>query len=141
MLVLSSGKEREIGLMALQAGASGFVRRRAKGELAKAVRRVAAGEGYASPELAGAMAEAVASGRGLAAVSATAILSARQTQAVRLYAQGTPRPEIAERMSIARATVTEHLRRARIKLKLKKTADLIRYAIRHGLINDEDLRP
>ena len=138
VLVLSGLRERDVGPLALRAGAAGVVARRtALDALPEAVRTAAAGRRFLSAELAGAFAEAVAEGRDLGSEGALSGLSLREAQVVRLVGAGMLRAEIAEHMAVAPSTVTTYQKRALTKLGLRSTRDLVRFALRHGLVSNE----
>ncbi|MGC8782546.1 MAG: response regulator transcription factor, partial [Anaerolineae bacterium] len=64
-------------------------------------------------------------------------LTTREREVLKLIAEGYSSPEIAERLVISPRTVETHRANIMRKLELRSTADLIRYAIRHGLISPE----
>lgn len=140
VLVLSGLDEREVGPVALRAGAAGFVsRRNATRDLVVAVRYVTTEDTpFMSRELSGHMAAAYASGMDLAELGVVSQLSPREVQTLRLYARGLKRREVAEGMGISPRTVTSHRQNLLDKLGLATNADLVRFAIRHGLVDLEE---
>lgn len=61
-------------------------------------------------------------------------LSTRETQILRLIAEGKGNREIAESLGISVRTVEAHRARIMLKLDLESVPSLVRYAVRHGII-------
>lgn len=122
----------------LDAGACGYVLKRAVvEELVQAVRTCAAGGTYIAPSLA---AQAVGTyvRRGSAAGGESrGELSERETQVLRLMAWGSSNKEIAAKLNISVKTVETYKVRLMGKLQLTSRVDLVRYALRHGMLRDE----
>jgi len=122
----------------LKAGASGYVLKRAVvDELVHAVRTCAAGGSYIDPTIAG---QAISTyiRRGSAANSQSqAELSDRETQVLRLIAWGCSNKEIAAKLNISVKTVETYKVRLSSKLNLRNRVDMVRYALRQGLLRDE----
>lgn len=118
----------------LAAGASGYVPKIcAYDELLRAVRAIAAGGVYISPEIASAVVERSVRGAPGAAASAYSVLSSREREVLQLVAEGRTSGESARRLSISIKTVETHRRNIVQKLGLHGTAELTKYAIREGL--------
>ena len=132
VLVLSIHAEEQFAVRLLKAGASGYLtKENAPDELVKAIRKVMDGGKYISPGLAETLAF------GLDAVSDQPrheTLSDREFQVMQLMASGKTPMEIAEVLSLSAKTVSTYRTRLLEKLNLKTNAELIRYAIEHGLI-------
>lgn len=136
VLALSVHEEIPFVRMLLDAGASGYVlKRSACDELVRAVRRVAAGETYVDPAIAVHLLTAGQGRRSLGGVAATVGLSERETEVVRLLAQGLTMKEMAQQLSLSPRTLETYRARAMEKLNLKTRADLVRYAIRCGWLS------
>ena len=122
----------------LKAGASGYVLKRAAAdELVQAIRTCAAGGSYIDPTLAG---QAIGTyiRRGSASTSQSqAELSDRETQVLRLIAWGCSNKEIAAKLNISVKTVETYKVRLTGKLNLRNRVDMVRYALRQGLLRDE----
>jgi two-component system NarL family response regulator len=117
----------------LRAGALAYVTKSAAGtELVLAIRAVAAGHGYFSPEIAGALAAEV---RGGTDVPTAERLAPRERQVLRLIAEGARSSTIAEQLEVSVSTVEVHRRNIMRKLGLRTIADLTRFAIREGLVS------
>jgi DNA-binding NarL/FixJ family response regulator len=137
ILVLSaSGEERDV-LEAVKAGASGYLLKSATAaEVADAVRRVASGEPVFTPSLA---ALVLGEFRRLSERRDPdePVLTAREQEVLRLVAKGFTYREIAERLFISIRTAQNHVQNILSKLRLRRRYDLMRYAIEHGLGEDE----
>lgn len=135
VIMLSMHDDRPTVEKALRAGAKGYlVKESAAGEIARAVRVVHGGERYLSPSVS-ALLEAAApcSSRGVIKKHAWSLLTAKETEIVRLTAEGLGIKQIALRLSIRSSTVQVHRRNIARKLEIHKQTDLVRYAIREGL--------
>lgn len=122
----------------LKAGASGYVLKRAVvEELVHAVRTCAAGGTYIEPSLAGQVVSTyISRGAALSSLSKSE-LSERETQVLRLVAWGCSNKEIAAKLSISVKTVETYKGRLMGKLSLRSRVDMVRYALRQGLLRDE----
>ncbi len=122
----------------LGAGASGYVLKRAvMDELVRAIRTVAAGGSYVDPTLAAGLVSSffnqdTAEGRAPADE-----LSERESQVLRLIAWGYSNKEIGWKLSISAKTVDTYKLRLMEKLGLRSRTDIVRYAMRHGLLQEE----
>lgn len=139
VLMLSMHNEPEIVCAALSAGALGYLLKDcASGELIEGIRTVMRGELFISRHIAGAV---VRNLMGLANDSAgqpaLPSLSPRETQVLKMLAQGSNNKEIAWHLGISVKTVETHRSQLTRKLNLYSIADLTRYAIRNGLISPE----
>ena len=113
----------------LRAGATGYiVKGAAPNDLVSAVRAVAAGQAYLYPSLAR-----------LLAKEPDTVLSARELEVLQLTAQGLTAREAGKKLSISSNTVERHRANIMSKLGVSNRAELIRYAIRRGLLSIEDL--
>ena len=118
---------------ALQAGALGYVlKRSAVEELILAVRAALAGRVFVSPEIAGAVFQAAQSGPA-ESVDPFDRLSVRQREILRLLVEGHSAKVIAGRLDISPRTVESHKYKIIETLDVANNAELIRYALRHGL--------
>ena len=119
-----------------KAGAKAYVVKSASGrELIHALRAVASGKNYLSPEVTEAVMtlwEDSAPGAGLSQPDG---LGKREKEVLKYIAQGHRSAIIAIQMGIAVATVEAHRRNILRKLQLHSAADLTRYALRHGMID------
>jgi two-component system response regulator NreC len=128
IVVLTMQDDPAFAREALRAGAAGFVlKRSAEQELVGAVRAVAAGETYLNPQL----------GARLAVEPPDQLpdgLTEEEAELLRLVALGHTNPEIGERLHLSGRTVETHRARLQHRLGLETRADVVRYALDHGLI-------
>lgn len=135
VIVLSMHASHEHVLLALKAGAAGYVVKGAGSqELVDAVHRVSAGERYVSPAVSGVLIDASLRPRD-EPLDPFDTLSDREREVLTLVAEGMPGPEIAARLFISPRTVENHRASLLKKLSLRNQADLIKYAIRRGLVS------
>jgi DNA-binding NarL/FixJ family response regulator len=135
VLILSQFDDEEYVLEAFnEAGAAGYIHKGAAGEeLMTAVRSVHAGNRYVSPTVAPILLEqlnrpaAERDPRG-------ARLTRREREVIRMVAQGATTKEIAARLKISPKTAQVHRDNLRQKLDLRSTAAIVRYAIKHKLV-------
>ncbi|MDJ0847909.1 MAG: response regulator transcription factor [Myxococcota bacterium] len=127
------GSRRELE-KALAAGASAFVTRAgSSGELIEAIRAVHAGRWYVSPSVTEGLVVTLGK-RSEPGATGLAGLTAREQEVLELIASGFSSPEIAKRLGVSTRTVDSHRARLMSKLGLRKTAGLVRFAVREGLI-------
>jgi len=131
VVALSAFADKRFVTSMLRSGASGYVTKSAAGtELVRAIRAVAAGHGYFSPEIAGALVSEV---RGSTLAGGAAPLARREREVLRLIAEGVRSPAIAEQLHVSVATVEVHRRNIMRKLGLRTVAELTKHAIREGI--------
>ena len=134
IVVLTMQNDPSFARQALQSGALGFVlKEAADDELLEAVRAAAQGETYLNPRLGAALAAAPA-----AAAGPPDDLSAREVEVLRLIALGHTNAEIAGQLFLSVRTVESHRARIGQKLRLSTRAELVRYALDRGLLEDRD---
>jgi DNA-binding NarL/FixJ family response regulator len=133
LVALSAFADKRFVTAMLRSGASAYVTKSAAGtELVQAIRAVAAGHGYFSPEIAGALASEV---RGRPLVGEAQPLARREREVLRLIAEGVRSPAIAEQLHVSVATVEVHRRNIMRKLGLRTVAELTKHAIREGIVS------
>lgn len=133
ILVLSMHKEEQYAMRAFRAGASGYLcKDSATTLLVTAIRRVASGGLYVSPTVAEGLARRV--GGGDQETSLHEHLTDREFQIFQLIVTGRSLSTIADDLSLSVKTVSTHKTHIMRKLQLGTSADLVRYAIRHGLL-------
>lgn len=131
ILVLSMHNEGQIVSRALKAGAAGYVTKGSEPEvLLAAIRRIAGGESFIDPSLAGTMFVDHGSDDRLP----HEVLSERELQILKLIAAGSQLGRIADRLHLSPKTVSTYKMRLMEKLRIDNNADLIRYATKHGLV-------
>lgn len=118
----------------LAAGATGYVLKRAVGtDLVKAIRAVASGEAYLDPAIAGPIIR-----EALQREPGTEALTEREREILQQLAEGDGLGSIAERLGLSLRTVQTHLTHVMSKAQAHNRVELLRYAIRKGLIHLED---
>jgi DNA-binding NarL/FixJ family response regulator len=133
VLVLTMHNEGQYAVRALRAGASGYLTKESAPEqLVAAIRRIAAGGAYVSPETAERL--ALDAGRASDAPPHT-LLSDREFQVFQMIAKGAAVGEIAKQLSLSVKTVSTHKTRIMEKMGLANQAELIRYALEHQLLD------
>lgn len=135
VLVLTMHQEDEYVLQAVRAGASGYLMKdSATRELIAAVRSLHAGRDYFGPQAARALAEQWRHPERIAD-DPFGQLTAREREVFVLIAEGLTTKEIARRLGISAKTAENHRGRVLAKLEVRNTAELVRYALRKGLID------
>jgi len=139
ILVLSMHSEEQYAVRALKAGASGYLSKEsAADQLVAAIRRIAAGGAYVTPETAERLALGAAP---RAEAAAYTLLSDREFQVFRMIARGASVSEIARELSLSVKTISTHKTRIMDKMGLANQAELIRYALEHKLLDEPPTRP
>jgi two-component system, NarL family, response regulator NreC len=136
VLILSMHANEAYVLEALNNGASGYILKDISTEdLIRAVRSVSKGERYlGSPISERAIDAYIEKARSSANVDPYQTLTERERQVLHLAAEGSSNPEIATRLSISPRTVETHRANLMQKLGLRSQTDLIRFALRQGII-------
>jgi two-component system response regulator NreC len=112
---------------AIEAGARGYILKSTSDlELAPTIRRVAAGERVFAPSLAGQDRSPAKPGHRL---------SARELEILQYIVDGKSNTEIASHLGLSASTVASHRANIMNGLKIHKTAKLVAYAIRNGLVS------
>jgi DNA-binding NarL/FixJ family response regulator len=127
VLMLSMHSEDTLVRQALEAGASGYILKSALDlDLAAAIRKVAAGETVLAPQL--------SRSNNLRGERQPA-LTPRELEILRLIVHGRSNKEIADDLKLSVNTVSVHRANIMDALGIHKTADLVVYAIRNGLVD------
>jgi DNA-binding NarL/FixJ family response regulator len=127
VLMLSMHSEDTWVARALEAGARGYILKNAMDlELATAIRRAAAGEKVLDPQL-----PQPSELRG----ERSSALTARELEVLQLIVDGKSNKEIAKKLRLSANTVAVHRANIMNALGIHKTAELVVYAIRNGLVN------
>jgi two-component system response regulator NreC len=132
IVVLTMQEDPEFARQAFRAGAMAYVlKESADAELVEAVRRAAAGETYLNPQLGARLAATPAEPEG-----PPDDLTDREMDVLRLIALGHTNTEIGNQLYLSVRTVETH--RAHIQRKIGRStrAELVRYALDHGLLED-----
>lgn len=140
-VVLSMHANEGYVLEALKNGASGYVLKdESHAALVEAVRAVTAGRRYLSPPLSEKIIERFVTGGESAAVAGDSyeMLTDREREVLHLAAEGRTSSEIADRLFISPRTVETHRAHMMQKLGLKNQTELIRFALKRGILPIED---
>jgi two-component system invasion response regulator UvrY len=130
ILILSMHPEEQFAVRLLRSGADGYLNKEsAPDELVNAIRKVATGGKYVSAALAEKLALDLQTGGG----PPHEALSDREFQVLRLIGQGKTASEIAALLSLSVKTVSTYRARILQKMDLSTNAELMRYALEHGL--------
>ncbi len=135
VVALSAFNYKKFVMEMMEAGATAYVIKSAAGEqLVSAIKSAAQGKTYLCPETASILLEASQrSGNNADGTRDNKRLGRRETEVLRLLAEGKTSPQIAEKMHIAPSTVDVHRRNIMNKLELHTVAELTKHAIRLGL--------
>ncbi len=119
---------------AISLGADGYLLKNARsGEILSAIRAVTRGGSYFSPPVAKEIVAQIREPRPATEQPFT-LLSGREREVLHLIAEGLSAKEIAVELSISNKTVEAHRTSLMRKLGVRKATELVRYAVRHGLI-------
>lgn len=136
VLILSMHSDEGYVLRALRAGARGYLLKDAvEGELIQAIRVVAEGKAYFSPEVSRLLVEDYVLGmqqRGLQ--DSYDLLTTREREVLQLLAEGKTSKDIARMLELSVYTVETHKSNLMQKLSLHSMAELILYSVRKGII-------
>ena len=132
VLVVSMYPEDQYALRALRAGAYGYVNKGGDPQtIVQAVRLVAAGKKYVTPEIAQMLVENL---NAPVVENRHQTLSNREMETLTLIASGKRLADIAEKLNLSPKTVSVYRARVLEKLQLSNNAELTVYAIRNGLV-------
>lgn len=132
VLALSMHKDSAYVREILRAGARGYLLKDSgESDLLQAVRAVARGEGFLSP----AVSEAVLSDYRKHVTNPLDLLTSREREVLQLIAEGKTNKEIANLLNLSVYTVEAHRGRVMEKLNLHSTGELVRFAVRNGLVD------
>ena len=119
---------------ALEAGAAGFVlKHSAPAELVLALRAALQGRTFVAPDLAAELLR-TAKQEGKGAADPVAALTPRQREILQLHAEGKSAKEIAAVLGLSARTVEDHKYRLMESLGIENSAELVHFAIKHGLV-------
>ena len=131
-IMLSMHLSTEYVLRAFAAGAQGYVVKDAgPAELTSAIRAVMAGQRYVSPSASGVLVDSLSG----AAAAPHHRLSPRQLQVLCLVARGLSTKLVARELALSTKTVDAHRYQISQRLGVHDVAGMVRYAIRHGLVD------
>jgi two-component system response regulator NreC len=135
IVALTIHEDEEYFFKMLEAGASGYVpKRAAPEELLTAIRAAASGQVYLYPSLAKLLVRDYLEGGRASAEQPATDLTDREQEVLTYLAEGASNEEIASSLVISPKTVARHRENIMRKLNLHSRAELVRYAIRKGII-------
>lgn len=136
ILILSMHPEDQFAIRALKLGASGYLTKEsAPEELIGALKQVLRGGKYVSPTLAEHLVAEIGGGDVFSVTPER--LSEREFQVLKLIAAGRGIAQIGDELKLSVKTVSTYRTRLLLKMKLKTNADLVRYAVQHGIAEHE----
>lgn len=137
VIILTVHEDRAYLRQLLEAGVSAYLlKRSAAEELVRAIHAVAEGGLYLDPAIAGKLVGAATRGTSASPLGTPAELSERETEVLRLLAEGHTSKEISSRLSISVKTVETYKARAMDKLGFKTRVDVVRYAASRGWLRE-----
>jgi DNA-binding NarL/FixJ family response regulator len=133
VLVYTMHPEEHFGLMALRAGADGYLTKDAEPEeLIQATKRILSGSRYISPNLAEYLAQAVTR---CETSQPQLLLSDREYQVLQGLAAGKSLTQMGEEFNLSVKTISTYRSRLLEKLKLSNNSEVVRYALENKIIN------
>jgi DNA-binding NarL/FixJ family response regulator len=136
VIILSMHADQQYVMEALRNGAAGYVLKDGSGrELVDAVKTVCAGRRYLSPVLAERALTGYLNHPGESDLDIYETLTSRERLVLQLAAEGSSNPAIAKKLFISARTAETHRANLMRKLSLRSQTDLVRFAIRKGIIS------
>jgi len=144
VLALTVHEDKQYFFEMLAAGAKGYITKQAAAEeLVSAIKAVASGNVYLQPALARWLLEdyqrlnksGMGSGEQALTSADLATLSKRELEILELVAEGLTTPEIGRKLDLSPKTVSRHRERIMNKLNMHSATELVKFAIRTGLID------
>ena len=133
LLFLTMNDDPSTAAEAFRIGASGYLLKTSHvDELFQAIEQILLGRTYITPLIAEGMVRAMSTYRGEAEDGVK--ISPRQRQVLQLLAEGNSMKEVARFLKISQRTVAFHKYRIMDQLKLKSTAELVRFAVKEGIV-------
>lgn len=138
ILILSMHKEDIYAIRALKAGASGYLcKDNAETQLADAIRKVASGGMYITQEVSEKLTQQMLHGR--SSLAPHNRLTDREHQIFLLIVGGAGITEISRQLNLSAKTVSTHKASILAKMNMANSAELVRYAMQHQLIDEESI--
>jgi len=135
VVILSMYGSESYVLEALRAGAKAYILKESTAdELVRAVHKVASGHRYLGPPLSDQAIEAYMQKAEATKIDPYETLTSREREVLHLVAQGNTNAEIAKKLFISQRTVEVHRANMMAKLGLRTQAQLLRYAVRRGIL-------
>ncbi|TLM90546.1 response regulator [Hymenobacter jeollabukensis] len=135
VLILSMLDHEKYVQQVLEAGALGYVLKNAsKEEIVHAIRTVAAGKPFLCTEIGLNLLSKLVQGHAAPAAKKPSDLSNRETEVLKLIAEGLTNAEIADKLFTSKRTIETHRQNIIEKTQAKNTAALIKFAMENGLL-------
>ena len=135
VVMLTMHHDAQSAVRAFEAGASGFVlKASASNELITAIGEAMRGKTYVTPLIAGDLIQSYREGKANPEIGLRQ-LSARQREILQLVAEGRSAKEIGRALNISARTVESHKYQIMEALNVKTSAELVQFAIKHGIIS------
>jgi DNA-binding NarL/FixJ family response regulator len=132
LVFLTMNEDSDLAAEAFRAGASGYLlKRSAASELLTAIREVAQGRSYVTPLVTEGL---VGSLLRVDEHTPAQVLTSRQREVLQLLAEGRSMKEVASVLNLTPRTVAFHKYRMMEQLKVKSTAELVQYAVKHHIV-------
>jgi DNA-binding NarL/FixJ family response regulator len=132
VLIYTIHSEEHFGLLALRAGADGYLTKDAASEeLVKALKKILSGGRYVGPKVAECLADAVARKQ---TTQPELLLSDREYQVLKGLAAGKSLTQMGENLNLSVKTISTYRSRILEKLQLNNNSDLVRYALKHEIV-------
>jgi len=132
LIYVTMNEDPDIAAEAFRAGASGYIlKRSAVSELSTAIREVMLGRSYITPLVATGL---VGSLMHTDDAKLTDVLTSRQREVLQLLAEGHSMKQVAGVLNLTPRTVAFHKYRMMEQLRVKSTAELIQYAVKHHIV-------
>jgi len=129
-ILLTQHDEPQYVSAALRAGVKGYVlKSQITGDLIQAIQQVLRGQVYLSPGISGSVMAALHS-----KTESADPLTSRERQVLQLIAEGKSTKDVAALLGVSVKTAESHRSRLMQKLDIHETASLVRYAVKHGLV-------
>jgi len=129
-ILLTQHDEPQYVSAALRAGVKGYVlKSQITGDLVQAIQQVLRGQVYLSPGISGSVMAALHS-----KTQSADPLTSRERQVLQLIAEGKSTKDVAALLGVSVKTAESHRSRLMQKLDIHETASLVRYAVKHGLV-------
>jgi DNA-binding NarL/FixJ family response regulator len=131
LVFVTMNQDPDLAAEAFRAGASGYLlKQSAASELMTAIRQVMAGRSYVTPLMTEGLMEALMQ----PPETGPAELTPRQREILQLLAEGRSMKEVANELNITPSTVAFHKYRMMEQLKVKSSAELVQYAVKHHIV-------
>ena len=132
LVFLTMNEDPDLAAAAFRSGASGYlIKRSAASELLTAIREVMRGRSYVTPLVTEGLVESLIQTDGHKSPHE---LTPRQREVLQLLAEGRSMKEVASLLKLTPRTVAFHKYRMMEQLRVKSTAELIQYAVRHHIV-------